>query len=229
MSSPFNRSLFAQMPPSIVITEPVPRWKALAQHTLKVGAVVLLGVASFYAGMRYERQMPAASLKQAAPADVPTPGPRDAALPARPAPATVAAPQALAPARPELPAPVALEGLQIQSLRLSADPAGSGQFRYEFEVLNDGRLYEGSFDFLVLGQQDGRAQQWSFPAEAQRGSGAYRLRVARYLKMEGRLQIPPGLQPQAVVLHLRESTGLRASRAQALAGAEAPGAGASRP
>jgi hypothetical protein len=228
VSSPFNRSLFAQMPPSIVITEPVPRWKALALLTLRFGALLLLGTVSFYAGMRYERQTPPmAKIQRAAPPTEPAASNAGgAALQARPAPSVGAAPQAPAQPRVEVTAPVALEGLQVQSLKLTADPAVAGQFRYEFEVLNDGRLYEGSFDFLVLGQQDGRVQQWSFPAEAQRGSGAYRLRVARYLKMEGRIQMPAGLQPQTIVLHLRETTGLRASRAQPLAPADVPAAGA---
>jgi hypothetical protein len=224
VSSPFNRSLFTQMPPSIVITEPVPRWKAMAQLTLKFAALLLLGAVSFYAGMRYERQAPLVSkMQRTVPADVSASGPGGATVAARPAPAVAAATGA--PARAESTAPLVIEGLQIQSLKLTPDPAGAGQFRYEFEVLNEGRLYEGSFDFLVLGQQDGRPQQWSFPAEAQRGSGAYRLRVARYLKMEGRLQLPSGLQAQTVVLHLRESTGLRASRSQPLASADTQAAG----
>ena len=51
------------------------------------------------------------------------------------------------------------------------------------------------------------------------------MRVASYVKTSGRIQLPPGLQPQAVVLHLQEPTGLRASRGMVLpepAGVPAP-------
>ncbi len=215
MSSPFNRSLFAQMPPSIVITEPVPRWKALAQYTLKIGSLLLLGAAGFYAGMLYERRTPPSVVPQApvdsAPADVTQGQPLPVPVPvaAAPAPAPGAAPD-------DLLAPLSIEGLQVQSLRVAREAPASGQLRYAFEVLNEGRVYEGSFEFVVLGVQEGRTLQWVFPTEGLRGSGAYRLRVARYLKMEGKLELPAGLAPQAVALRLRESAGVRASRGQVL-------------
>lgn len=224
MSSPFNRSLFAQMPPSIVITEPVPRWKALAQYTLKIGSLLLLGAAGFYAGMLYERRTPVAVAPQAPveSADVtqaqPLSAPVAAALPSS-GPAPVAVPE-------DLLAPLSIEGLQIQSLRVVREAPASGQLRYAFEILNEGRVYEGSFEFVVLGVQEGRTLQWVFPTESLRGSGAYRLRVARYLKMDGKFELPVGLAPQAVALRLRESAGVRASRGQLLSenGPTSPGA-----
>ncbi len=193
------------MPPSIVITEPVPRWKVWALYSLKVSALLLLCLLSFYAGMRFERQpQPGAALQ--------TPAPSGAAREAaaqEPMPA--AAPQAEAPAADPL-LPQALEGLQIQSLNVARDRGQPGELVYEFVVANEGRSFEGNFEFLVLGVQDGRTVQWVFPSESQRGNGTYRLRVARYLKMNGRIQLPPGLTPQAVALSLREPAGLRASR-----------------
>jgi hypothetical protein len=206
VSSPFNRSLFAQMPPSIVITEPVPRWKVWVQQTLRIAFLSLFCAVSFYAGVLYGRYPQTGA---AAPATV---APKKASLPAEPVVPVVAQ----QPASPALPAlmlePRALEGLQIQSLRLSGDPTVSGRLRYEFELLNEGRLYEGNFEFMLQGQQEGRVQQWAFPAASQAGNAAYRLRVARYLKMDGTIQLPPGFMPQAVVLSLREPAGVRASR-----------------
>lgn len=207
MSSPFNRSLFAQMPPSIVITEPVPRWKVWVQHTLRIAFLSMFCAVSFYAGVLYGRYPQVGSVAATAAR------PEKTVKPAEPA-AALPAPQPVA--SPVLPAlvlePRALEGLQIQRLSVSRDPVVSGRLRYEFELLNEGRLYEGSFEFLLQGQQEGRVQQWAFPAVGQAGSAAYRLRVARYLKMDGTIQLPSGFTPQAVVLSLREPAGVRASR-----------------
>ncbi len=214
------------MPPSIVITEPVPRWKALAQYTLKIGSLLLLGAAGFYAGMLYERRTPAAVVPHApvesAPADVMQAQPLSV-----PVAATVSSPGPAPVAVPEDPlAPLSIEGLQVQSLRVAREAPASGQLRYAFEILNEGRVYEGSFEFVVLGVQEGRTLQWVFPSEGLRGSGAYRLRVARYLRMEGKFELPAGLAPQAVALRLRESAGVRASRGQLLSdsGPTSPGA-----
>eukprot|EP01038_Epipyxis_sp_PR26KG_P000356 gene356-502_t len=52
------------MPPSIVITEPVARWKVWAQYSLKLGALLLLCVVSFYLGTLYESQRQPASQRQ---------------------------------------------------------------------------------------------------------------------------------------------------------------------
>lgn len=213
------------MPPSIVITEPVPRWKAWALYTLKVGSLLLLCAASFYAGLRYERHFNAGRV-----AEPQAPAPAEADHVEAPA---APAPQQQARAEPEPQgdwlAPRSLEGLQIQSLKVVADPAVPGLLRYEFEVLNEGRLYDGSFEFQVRGTQQGQATQWVFPTEAQRGRGIYRLRVARYLKSAGTIQLPPGLAPQAIALSLNEPAGVRASRGQALPAAgplsPLPGAG----
>lgn len=193
------------MPPSIVITEPVPRWKVWAQHSLRTGALLLLSLLSFYAGMRYERlpQPTGASQASALAGEPQQAAPEPDATAATPSQAPAAADPLLA---------RAIEGLQIQSLDVARDRSLPGELRYEFVVANDGRSYEGSFEFLVLGLQDGRAVQWVFPPEDQRASGAYRLRVARYLKMNGRIQLPSGLTPQAVALNLREPAGVRASR-----------------
>lgn len=195
------------MPPSIVITEPVPRWKVWAQYSLKTGALLLLCVLSFYAGMRYERQPQAGAALQ-----TPAPSGEAREVPDQ-EPVAAVAPQA--PAADPLQAQ-ALEGLQIQSLNVARDRGQPGDLVYEFVVANEGRAFEGNFEFLVQGVQDGRAVQWAFPSEGQRGSGAYRLRVARYLKMNGRIQLPPGLTPQTIALSLREPAGLRASRGVAL-------------
>lgn len=193
------------MPPSIVITEPVPRWKVWAQYSLRAGSLIVLCAVSFYAGIRYERQPRPDAPALTVASDADEAGQPDTSPAARPP-----APAEPPPADPL--APLALEGLQIQTLDIVRARAVPGELAYEFVVSNDGRSYEGSFEFLVLGMQDGHAVQWTFPPDSQRAGGAYRLRVARYLKMTGKLQLPPGLRPQAVALSLREPSGVRASR-----------------
>lgn len=213
------------MPPSIVITEPVPRWKAWAYHSLKAAALILLCALSFYAGIRYERKPQPGGVAQSSTVV------SDAVDASSSGGAATVAPQiALAEPPADMLASLALEGLQIQSLEVSGGMAVPGELRYAFVVLNDGRLYEGSFELLVLGVQEGRAVQWVFPTESQQASGAYRLRVARYLKTEGKIQLPPGLVPQAVALSLREPAGVRARRGAVLADpGAAPGAPLMRP
>ncbi|MDE2616049.1 MAG: hypothetical protein KGL73_03380 [Burkholderiales bacterium] len=192
------------MPPSIVITEPVPRWKAWARYGLRAGFLVLLCAFSFYAGVRYERRPQAAASAITVASDVDEAGQAPALPIAQSSAPTVAPADTLA--------PLALDGLQIQSLDIAKTRAGPGELAYEFVVANEGRAYEGNFEFLVRGVQDGREVQWVFPPENQRSSGAYRLLVSRYLKMNGKIQLPMGLAPQAVALSLREPTGVRASR-----------------
>lgn len=204
------------MPPSIVITEPVPRWRVWAQFLFKALLLLLLCAGSFYAGMRYQGPRPAAVISPVA------------APPAEPvsvaqSPAAVAAPAA-GPTEDLLTAR-SIEGLRVQSLRVMRDGSNAGQLLYEFELVNGGRLFEGRYEFLFFGLQDGRPQQWAFPPEGQPTGGGFRMRVASYVKTSGRIQLPPGLQPQAVVLHLQEPAGLRASRGMVLpepAGVPAP-------
>lgn len=198
------------MPPSIVITEPVPRWRVWAQFLFKSLLLLLLCAASFYAGMRYQQLRPAAPLSA-------TPSPAEP-VPALP-PTQAEAPPVAAPAE-DLLAPRSVDGLRVQSLKVVRDGSAAGQLLYEFELVNSGRLFEGRFEFLFFGLQDGRPQQWVFPPEGQPTGGRFRMRVASYVKTSGRIELPPGLQPQAVVVQLQEPTGLRASRG--LAFAEAP-------
>lgn len=193
------------MPPSIVITEPVPRWKVWAQLTLRVGSLMLLCVVSFYAGMQYERHPRVDTVNPTAAASEAT----RAAVPLAREPAPQSAPQDM---YAQVLESRALEGLQIQTLEVTRDAAAPGQLRYDFAIFNEGRPYEGSFEFVVLGLQDGRVVQWSFPSASAGAGSAYRLRVSRYLKMGGKIDLPPGLTPQALALRLREPRGIRASR-----------------
>lgn len=199
------------MPPSIVITEPVPRWRVWAQFLFKALLLLLLSSVSFYAGTRYQQKQHAGTPPVVrSPAEAPTVvQPQDA----------VAAPAAAA--TEDLLTARSVEGLRVQSLRVMRDGSNTGQLLYEFELVNAGRLFEGRYEFLFFGLQDGRPQQWVFPPEGQPTGGSFRMRVASYVKTSGRIQLPPGLQPQAVVLHLQESTGLRASRGLAFAEAAA--------
>lgn len=204
------------MPPSIVITEPVPRWRVWAQFLFKALLLSLLCVASFYAGMRYQQLQPAGT--QAV-----TSAPAEPSPAAQPQEAMVAPPSAVP--TEDLLAPRSVEDLRVQSLRVMRDGSDAGQLRYEFELVNGGRLFEGRYEFLFFGLQDGRPQQWVFPPEGQPTGGSFRMRVASYVKTSGKIQLPPGMQAQAVVLQLQEPGGLRASRGQAFAEAVAvPGA-----
>lgn len=207
------------MPPSIVITEPVPRWRVWAQYLFKALLLLALCVASFYAGMRYQQLRPGAAVS-VAPASAAA---RPAELAAQEAPLPSVAP---APAE-DLLTPRSVDGLRVQSLRLVRDAGHGGQLLYEFELANSGRVFEGRYEFLFFGLQDGRPQQWAFPPEGQPVGGSFRMRVASYVKTSGRIQLPPGLQPQAVVLSLQEPAGLRASRGLALS--ETGGAAGSVP
>lgn len=205
VSSNLSRKLFAQMPPSIVITEPVPRWQAWVQGTIKGGILMLLCAVSFYAGVMYGRTQHSVTITDAA---TPAPAPAEAVAKTGEADAARGPQEMLAEAIESR----SIEGLEIQTLEITADRAVPGQLRYEFTVANEGRRYEGSLEFLVLGERDGRPAEWLYPSEAQRGDGAYRMRVGRYLKTSGTLQLPAGLVPQAVALRLREPSGVRASR-----------------
>lgn len=198
--SPFNRTLFTQMPPSIVITEPVPRWRVWALQLFKALVLLTLCAVSFYAGMRYQRQLPEGRAL-ASPAAV-----------AEAQPESPAQPQAAAQSATDLLAARSLDGLQVQSLRVVPDGAVPGQLLYEFELVNSGRLFEGTYEFLLMGVQDGRPQQWVFPAVDTPPPAAFRVRVANYVRITGKIQLPGGWQPQATVLSLSEKTGLRASR-----------------
>lgn len=194
------------MPPSIVITEPVPRWRVWAQFLLKAMLLSLFCAVSFYVGMRYQQLQPAGPQTVASSPTEPSPAVQPQQAEA--APAAVATEDLLA-AR-------SVEGLRVQSLRVMRDGSNAGQWLYEFELANGGRLFEGRYEFLFFGLQDGRPQQWAFPPEGQPTGGSFRMRVASYVKSSGRIQLPPGLQPQAVVLHLQEPAGLRASRGMVL-------------
>ena len=217
VSSTLGRKLFAQMPPSIVITEPVPRWRAWAKGLLKGVVVILLCAASFYAGVNYGRTPQTVIITDAGAA-----APTQAETPAKAAPA----PDALA----EAVEARSIEGLEIQTLDVTVDHNVPAQLRYEFSVGNEGRLYEGNFELLVLGEREGQTTEWVYPPEAQRQDGAYRMRVGRYLKTGGSLQLPAGLVPRAVAVRLRESSGVRASRGVILSDAQAGGGqGPARP
>lgn len=206
MTSSIGRTLFAQMPPSIVINEPLPRWKAIVLAGLKVATGVLVSSALFYAGIHYERYRQRA----AGPAPVQAAEPNGTPVPQeRTAPAATQA---------ELMETRKTEGLEIQTLQVVRDNAVRGQLRYDFAVANEGRLYEGALEFVISGSQEGRPTLWEYPGAGQRNDSRFQMRVGRYVKAEGKIQLPAGLQAEAVVLRLREPSGnIRASRAVVLA------------
>lgn len=210
------------MTPSIVITDPIPLWKVWAKSFFKLGLVLALCAISFYVGRYYQPGVPGNG-ELAYSTQLEEDGvPQAVGGPDRPA-ATAAAAPAQQPREADGTQPLAdvlashsLDGLQVQSLQVARNGAVPGQLSYTFELVNNGRLFEGRYEFLVLGLKDGRPEQQVITSE-NASDPNYRLRVARYFKMEGKLILPAGVQAQAVVLSLHESTGVRASRGMELA------------
>ena len=215
MGMPFSigRTLFAQMPPSIVINEPLPRWKAMVWSGFRVAGLVLVCAALFYAGILFERyRQRAAGPAQVSLSASQAGDQQEAAQPERGTPAA---------AGPDVMELRKLEGLDIQALQVVRDSTVPGQLRYEFAISNEGRLYEGRQEFLIRGTLDGRPTVWEYPPAGQRTGGQFQMRVGRYIKTEGKIQLPPGLVPEAVALRLREPSGsVRASRGVMVAPAE---------
>lgn len=215
MPSAFKRTLFMEMPPSIVITEAMPRWKVWAWALLKALLVLLLCALSFYFGTQYRsdstQEVTFLGTRVLADGVLQTPAPASAQQSAQSAEA-----QPLV----DVLASHSVEGLQVQALRIARE----GQsVNYEFEIVNSGRLFEGRYELMVYGSMsDGRPEQQIFPAEGSSETG-FRLRVARYLKTGGKFNLRPGLQPQAVVLSLHEEGGVRASRGQTFEESAPPG------
>lgn len=207
VSLSIGRNLLARTAPTIVITEPLPRWQAWAQRALRLLGLLLACALSFLAGMYYQQERTPVRH-----ADIVVQPSETAAEPAGKPPAAKQPAAAAVPRAQELLEPRVVEGLSIQSLDVANDAAVPGQLRYQFTVLNEGRLYEGQMEFAVLGQLEGRQVLWTYPSAGERPEARYQMRVGRYIKSEGRLQLPPGLTPQVVVLRLREAGGVRASR-----------------
>lgn len=211
------------MTPSIVITDPIPLWKAWAKSFFKLSLVVALCAVSFYAGRYYQPGVPDGG-ELAYSTQLEVDGvPQAVAAPDKSAVGAATAVAAPQPRDADGTQPLAdvlashsLEGLQVQSLQVVRNGAVPGQLNYTYELVNNGRLFEGRYEFLVLGLKDGRPEQQVITSE-NASDPNYRLRVARYFKMEGKLILPAGLQAQAVVLSLHESTGVRASRGMELA------------
>lgn len=210
------------MTPSIVITDPIPLWKAWAKSFFKLGLVVVLCAVSFYAGRYYQPGLPGGG-DLAYSTQLEVDGvPQAVTVPDKPS-AVATATAAPQPREADGTQPLAdvlashsLEGLQVQSLQVARNGAVPGQLNYSFELINNGRLFEGRYEFLVLGLKDGRPEQQIITSE-NASDPNYRLRVARYIKMDGKLILPVGLQAQAVVLSLHETAGVRASRGMELA------------
>lgn len=199
------------MPPSIVINEPLPRWKAIALRGLKLTGVVLVCAAWFYAGIHYEqyRQQRGASAKGSS--SSPDNGDPSSPVSSRERGASAAA-------MPDLMETRKVEGLEIQALEIVRDSIVPGQLRYQFAVSNEGRLYEGTLEFLIQGTVEGRQTVAVQPATGQRVDSKFQMRVGRYVRTEGTIQAPTGMIPKAVALRLREPSGnIRASRGVILA------------
>lgn len=192
--------------PTIVITEWQPGWKRAAYGlTRGLGWAAVLGLA-FLAGQQYEQtRMRWAQQDAASRTQIRSDG--QAAQAAK-------APPERTPAEvwQEASKVQSLEGLEIQTLEVGPASTAAGPLRYQFEVVNNGRYYAGEMEFAVLGWRDGRQTIWTYPTEAQRGGGAFQLRIGRYLRSEGTVELPAGMKAEQVILRLRENGVIRASR-----------------
>lgn len=180
---------------------------------LRVAGVVLVCAALFYAGILFERYRQ----RVAAPAQLPA----SQSVSQQKTPAVQPERGTTAPAKPDLMEVRQLEGLDIQAFSVVRDSAVPGQLLYEFTISNEGRLYEGTLEFLIQGSQDGRPIVWEYPPSGQRTGGKFQMRVGRYMKTEGKIQLPTGLVPETVAIRLREPSGnIRASRGVSVVPAE---------
>jgi hypothetical protein len=209
----FKHLFLTEMTPSIVITDPIPLWKVWVRGFLKLCLVVALCVASFYAGRYYQPSVTEGRLASSTELEVDGVPQQPVTVPASPLAQEVSVnnPIQADGTQPltDILASHSVEGLQIQNLQIKRDPADSTQLLYSYELVNGGRVFDGRSEFLVMGMKDGHPEQRVVTPAA----GADRLRVARYLKQEGKLKMPDGLQQiQAVMLSLHEPEGVRASR-----------------
>lgn len=98
------------------------------------------------------------------------------------------------------------DGLQLRGLQ--ADTRTPGQLRYQLLLMQAGRQsadFAGRFELVLNGQAEGRA--WTHTAPGERP-----LRFRQYARVEGRVEIPPGVVLKSVQARVFDAQG--AQRAQ---------------
>jgi len=133
------------------------------------------------------------------------------AVPAPPEPAVAAAPAPLPPATPDA-SPAEQDGLELKAFSVAQDPALPGQLRYRLTLANSGRKFNGTLQFAVAGEQEGKPATWRYPAAGDAPDPKLKVEVSRFLRTAGVIPLPDGFTPRNVTVDLLEPSGVRLSQ-----------------
>lgn len=186
-------------PPTIRIEVPKPLWHRVLQKLAMAGGVLLALALAFRAGQHFPLP-PAAE-----------PVPVAIAVPAPPEPAVAAAPAPLPPVAPDA-SPAEQDGLELKAFSVAQDPALPGQLRYRLTLANSGRKFNGTLQFAVAGEQEGKPATWRYPAAGDAPDPKLKVEVSRFLRTAGVIPLPDGFTPRNVTVDLLEPSGVRLSQ-----------------
>lgn len=186
--------------PTVRIEVPKPLWHSVLQKLAMAGGALLAMALAFRAGQHFPLP-PAAE-----------PAPVAMAVPAPPEPAVAAVPAAATP--PEAPeaAPAERDGLELKAFTVAQDPAVPGHLRYRLTLANIGRKFNGTLQFAVAGEQEGKPATWHYPAAGNAPDPKLKVEVSRFLKTAGVIPLPDGFTPRSVTVDLLEPSGVRLSQ-----------------
>ncbi|MFO1326995.1 MAG: DUF6776 family protein [Rubrivivax sp.] len=97
--------------------------------------------------------------------------------------------------------PVAGEGLQLRGLQV--DTASAGQLRYQLLLMQAGKAtsdFKGRYELVLAGQSGGRP--WKSTA-----AGAQPLQFKQYARVDGSIDLPPGVVLQTVQARVFDQQG----------------------
>ncbi len=185
--------------PTVRIEVPKPLWHRVLQKLAMAGGVLLALALAFRAGQHFPLP-PAAE-----------PVPVAMAVPAPPEPAVAAAPAPLPPATPDA-SPAEQDGLELKAFSVAQDPALPGQLRYRLTLANSGRKFNGTLQFAVAGEQEGKPATWRYPAAGDAPDPKLKVEVSRFLRTAGVIPLPDGFTPRNITVDLLEPSGVRLSQ-----------------
>lgn len=185
--------------PTVRIEVPKPLWHRVLQKLAMAGGVLLALALAFRAGQHFPLP-PAAE-----------PVPVAIAVPAPPEPAVAAAPAPLPPVAPDA-SPAEQDGLELKAFSVAQDPALPGQLRYRLTLANSGRKFNGTLQFAVAGEQEGKPATWRYPAAGDAPDPKLKVEVSRFLRTAGVIPLPDGFTPRNVTVDLLEPSGVRLSQ-----------------
>jgi septal ring factor EnvC (AmiA/AmiB activator) len=110
--------------------------------------------------------------------------------------------------------PVAREGtLSVNRFRVQPNVV-AGEYRYQMLLVQAGqrlRDFQGSLQFVLDVQQDGRKVVLTLPPEPDRASGEYRLNFKFFQRVEGTFKLAPGSELKGMQVRVFEN-GVRAPK-----------------